>query len=251
MGLFDDIFDSEKGTVDEKEEIKEVVSVPSTEALKEKIESSPHKCYPELNGEDFPVHYLNIVKRMQNQYEKMPFLDYDKIYSELSDLSIKSTPTPTLQDLNDEIQKVQSAKDRLSEIFVMTLRNHTFKCRALDVLRDTWGRFSSENSADKRRGDAAFRLSEFEEDFANVEALLKSCYHILKTLDSLHESLSRRITVIQLQLKLHDFGRGALPDIDLSSYDRDGKGGNIFDNEENKENKSNKAENLTAEERSF
>ena len=36
-----------------------------------------------------------------------------------------------------------------------------------------------------------------------------------KNLEGLQENLSRRITIFQLQLKLHDIGRGALPDLDL------------------------------------
>ena len=170
---------------------------------------------PTLRGEGFPLDYLKMVNRISLQYNNLPVLDYDAIYKEISDLSVKSCPTPTLQVLNDEIQKVQGAKDRLSEIFVETLKCYTLKKRVVDILVDSWGKFTIEKNADGRKGDASFRLSNFLIDFATVEGLLKACTHILRNLDSLHDSLSRRITIVQLTMKLHDVGRGALPDFDF------------------------------------
>ena len=171
---------------------------------------------PSPRGGNIPSDYDGMIKRVQTDYTQLPFLDYDDLYAELAELSVKSCPTPTLQVLNSEIQKVQSAKDRLSEIFVNVLRNFTFKKRAVDILRDAWSKFSEEKSADKRKGSACFVLSDFEMDYAATEALMKSCNHIIKNLDSLHDSLSRRITIIQLQLKMHDMGRGALPSFDFA-----------------------------------
>ena len=170
---------------------------------------------PILMGKDYPESYQEVVDRMVFQYKALPELDYDAIYNELKNLAVKSCPCPTLQVLNLEFEKVQAAKDRLSEIFIGLLRCHSFKKRAVDILRDSWSRFSLESSADKRKGDAAYRLSDFERDFAQTDSALKSCLHVLRNLDSLSDTLSRRVTVIQLQLKLHDVGRGALPDFDF------------------------------------
>ena len=171
--------------------------------------------YPSLIGCNDSVDYVNVANRLLMQYKMLPYLRYDEIYSEMSELSIKSCPTPTLSVLNFELERVQAAKDRLSEIFVNVIKNHTFKKRAVDILRDSWGKFSNEKSADRRKGEAAYIVSDFEADFALTEAMLKSCMHILKNLDSLHDNLSRRITIIQLQLKLHDVGRGSLPDFNF------------------------------------
>ena len=41
------------------------------------------------------------------------------------------------------------------------------------------------------------------------------CLHIIKNLDSCHESLSRQITVFQQLIKMNDFSRGGLPDYDF------------------------------------
>lgn len=200
-------------------EIKESTPEPSSEPelspeLKPKKFEEP-EAIPSLRGEGFHSDYIGMVDRIQWQYKMLPKLDYPAIYSEVSDLSIKACPTPTLQVLNDEIQKVQGAKDRLSEIFIDVLKCHNFKKRAVDILEDAWLKFTTEKNADSRKGDAAFRLSNFILDFASTEALLKVCMHILKNLDSLHDSLSRRITIYQLTMKLHDIGRTALPDYDF------------------------------------
>jgi len=200
--------------------ISEIKDSPDSSELKEVIENED---IPTVIGSNFPPSYINVVERIIVQYKLLPVLNYNDLYQEMSDLSIKSCPTPTLQVLNDEIQKVQSAKDRLAEIFISVVQCHNFKKRAVDILRESWGVFSEEKNADARKGDSTFRLSNFLIDFANIESLLKSCNHILKNLDSLHDSLSRRITIYQLTMKLQDIGRTNLPD-----YDFDRKGNSLF-----------------------
>lgn len=170
---------------------------------------------PSLTGEGFPPEYMRVVSRIQVQYACLPKLNYDAIYREISELSIKSSSTPTLQVLNDELHKVQAAKDRLSEILIDVIKCYNFKNRAVDILKDSWGKFTAEKNTEGRKGDATFRLSDFLMDFALIEALMKSCNHVFKNLDSLHDNLSRRITIYQLILKLRDMGRGALPDFDF------------------------------------
>jgi hypothetical protein len=86
----------------------------------------------------------------------------------------------------------------------------------VDILKDSWGKFTLEKNADGRKGDSAYRLSNFSIDLANTESLIKTCNHILKNLDSAHESLSRRISVYQLIMKLDPFSRGSLPDHDFN-----------------------------------
>jgi hypothetical protein len=184
---------------------------------------------PELRGDDFPPEYINLVHRIQGDYRLLPRIDFSQAYIELGDLTIKSCATPTLQVLNDEIQKVQASKDRLSEIFIDVLKSVTFKKRAVDILMDSWNKYSTEKSQDKRKADASFRMSNFIADYAVTEGLFKACNHILKNLDSLHESLSRRITIFQLTMKLSDIGRGALPDYDFTPSSSKGLDDELFD----------------------
>lgn len=171
---------------------------------------------PIIIGGPVPADYKEIVDRWLQLYKKLPQVDFDKTYDELGLLSVESSKTPTLQHLNDQLQRVQSAKDRLAEILKDVLLVHSIKKRALDVLRDSWGRFTTERNAESRKGDSVVRVSDFERDYAEIEALLKSCNHILKNLDSLHENLSRRVSIMQLELKLYDFSRTSLPDFEFS-----------------------------------
>jgi hypothetical protein len=194
--------------------LEEVAEKPEKEYINSTQFVQENEAIPILmSGEvKIPKDFDTMVKRILLSYECLPSFKYDEVYKELAQLSIKSCPTPTLQVLNLELEKVQAAKDRLSELFIDVLKSHSFKKRAVDILRDSWGRFSAEKSADRRKGEAAYIVSDFERDFASVDALLRASTHVLKNLDSLHDNLSRRVTVVQLQLKLLDFGRSALPD---------------------------------------
>jgi len=189
---------------------------------------------PTLVGQDYPVEYKTLAERVQYQYRCLPKLNYPEIYEELSDLAIKSHPSPTHQIINDEIQKVQAAKERLSEIYRNVERNFFLKKRSIDILESAWAKYTSEKSADKRKGDAVMRVSNFVTDFALTECCFRVCQHIIKNLDSCHESLSRQITVNQLLLKMNDHGRGVLPDYDYE--DRK------IENEESEETVSNDGE---------
>ena len=209
-----ELFDSTPPTEEtEKEPEKPVPQSPVTMATDD---------LPELVGENFPKSYLRMVERIKIQYRLLPSLNYDAIYEEFKVLSVPSVSTPTLQVINDQLHRVQAAKDRLAEIYIDVLKCYTLKKRSVDILQDAWMRFTEEKSADRRKADAIFRINEFLLDFASTESVLKASMHILKNLDSLHENLSRRITIWQLQLKLGDVGRNALPEIDYDATITDG-----------------------------
>lgn len=224
----DDIFNVDDGagksfldSLDKEVESKvNIVNPPSTnsEIVKDNIDNVIGKInedFPKLIGESYPKDYMDMYERIIYQYTKLPKINYDAIYKELSGLTIKSCPTPTLQVINQELQRVQAAKERLSEIMTDILQAYTLKKRAVDILSESWCYFTTAKSADARKGDAVFRLSDFDMDFAKTDALLKTTSHIAKNLDNFQENLSRRITIFQLQLKLHDMGRGALPDFNF------------------------------------
>lgn len=176
---------------------------------------------PQLCGEGYPPAFVDMVNRVHSQYQQLPQLNYDALYAELASLTVKCHTGGSFQVLNAEIQRVQSAKDRLSEICLDVSRNYFIKKRVVDVIRDAWGKFTDEKNAEKRKGDCSYRLSNFEIDFARVEALFRVMMHILRNLDSLHESLSRRISIYQSLLKMNDVGRDALPDYDFEKGVKD------------------------------
>lgn len=224
----DDIFNVDDGagksfldSLDKKEEFKkeelkkEAISVVPNSENDNTVIGKVNEDFPKLIGESYPKDYMEMYERIIYQYTKLPTINYDAIYKELSGLTIKSCPTPTLQVINQELQRVQAAKERLSEIMTDILQAYTLKKRAVDILSESWCYFTTAKSADARKGDAVFRLSDFDMDFAKTDALLKTTSHIAKNLDNFQENLSRRITIFQLQLKLHDMGRGALPDFNF------------------------------------
>ena len=211
----DDIFGFESEKSEKKIDNAPIVSdvPPVVEVVPTPV--SDDENFPKLMGTSYPKEFLELITRVKTQYDNLPLLDYDSMYKEMTDLTVRSCPTPTLQIINQELQKVQAAKERLSEIMVDIIKCHSLKKRIVDILSESWGNFSSEKSADKRKGDSVFRLSDFDMDFGRVDASLRVATQISRNLESLQENLSRRITIFQLQLKLHDIGRGALPDFEF------------------------------------
>ena len=68
--------------VEAKEEVKEFKDVRDSDL-------------PDLRGDNYPQEYISMVNRVKLEYSMLPKFDYNKVYDELSDLSIKSSPTPT------------------------------------------------------------------------------------------------------------------------------------------------------------
>jgi hypothetical protein len=171
---------------------------------------------PNLSGNGFPDEFNELVLRTVENYKTLPEIDYEKIYGELQSLTIKSRPTPTLQLISEELQKVQALKERVGEIMKTIIPSHTMKKRHVDILKDSWVLFSNERSADKRKADSIYRISEFESDFLAIDCLMKTASHIVKNLDSIQEILSRRITIVSLELKISELGRNTVTDYDFS-----------------------------------
>ncbi len=189
---------------------------------------------PKIIGTDIPSEYQGIVERIQTIYDSLPVIDYDANNLELRELSVHTGPSPTLEILNNQLQVVQAAKERLSEMMIDIIDCHTFKKRAVDILKDSWVKYSNETSADKRKADSCVRVGFFEADFAKIETLLKTSSHIAKNLDSCQENLSRRITLFQMQLKLMELGKNSLPNWDTrDKFDSMDK---IMGGETNKDN---------------
>lgn len=187
------------------------------------------------NMSHLPMEYLSVIERVRLQYGVLPKINYNVVYNELKELNVNSVRVPTLQSINEELQRIQAAKDRLSEIFLDVNRAFFFKKRAVDILKNAWMKYSSEKSSDKRSGEADEILINFMNDFSELEGLFKSCVGIMKNLDSSHERLYKTITIEQLTMKLSNIGRSGLPDLDNDTsslnnteYTTDGKGGTMY-----------------------
>ena len=176
---------------------------------------------PQLAGNDYPEEFLSVVKKVHEIYKGFPKIDHDKTHAELVTLNVKAKPTPTPQMIDSQLHKVQAVKERLSEIMVKVNYVYSFKKRQVDILKESWICFSQEKSADKRKADATFRLNEFEGDFALVESLWKTGNSVLSNLTAVQEILSRRITIMGLEIKMHEMGRHSFPDHDFQGRSLD------------------------------
>lgn len=191
------------------------------EETEEQLDFSYTNQAPDIIGEISSPSFASLVAKVRDQYCRLPRLNYADVYSELADLTVPACPTPTLQVINQELQKSQAAKDRVTELDIQMTQCVMLKDRAVDILKEAWNKFSDEKSADKRKGEALHILANFEMDLAKTESLAKACKYVMMNLVSLQDTLSRRITNIQLQIKLMDVGRSALPDFDFSKKSMD------------------------------
>ncbi len=219
MPELDDIFHSDisDGNLVAAKPVDASTSVPAlcTDTINDNVEYT--NMPPSLLGDGYPKEFMEMAERIRRGYSFLPKIRIDDVYEELSELSIKTSATPTLQTINRELEKSQAAKDRLTELDIQITQCAMYKERVVELLTDAWNKFSDEKSADKRKGDTAFRLANFYIDLVRVESAQKACKAVMLNLCSLQDTLSRRITNIQLQLKLMDIGRNAMPDFDFSN----------------------------------
>jgi len=163
------------------------------------------------NGEE----YSRVVENAQGMLGELKPLDYSALRMELRKLNFSMSENPSLQQLNLEIQKIQAAKDRLTEIMMDATNDYIMRQRIADVLLEGWQKYSTDSSADKRKADATTKFSQFITTAAKAEAFYKTVSQVLKNVDSKHEAASRRVTCFSLALKLRDISRGT-PDGDYS-----------------------------------
>lgn len=199
---------------DDLDEIIDVERPDNKGGNTEDDERSSHRI-PEAMGNDYPDVFKRVLLLVKSSYENMPEIDHDEINAELEALHIKSSPLPTLQVLSREMERVQAAKDRLAEIYTRIVPACSGKKRFVDMLMSSWMKYAEGKTKDLRDADATIRFAEYLTDLANTEMIKDSCLHVLKNLDSLHNNLSRRITIFQLELSLRDVGRSALPDYEF------------------------------------
>ena len=157
--------------------------------------------------------YARIAEAMSQRIAALPPTDYDKLYVELSQLNVKVSDDPSLQNLSNELQRIQGAKDRAAEIVNNAIQNFFVRKRITEILQKGWIRFSDAGSADKREAEAMLKLSQFIVAAAEAESFYRAALQILENLDSQHEIVSRRISCYNLALKLRDL-RGYGSDLD-------------------------------------
>ena len=169
-----------------------------------------------LEGRVYPKDFKTIIEKCQESLSKFPIIDYEELSQELENLTIRSAKTPTLDIISEEISKAQGVQDRLTEMYVQIVPACNVKKRYLELLKLAWMNYASGGSKDKREGEAASILVEFEIDYSESEAIKNAILQVIKNIESILHSYSRRITVFQIQTKNGDFGgRSNTPEINF------------------------------------
>lgn len=161
---------------------------------------------PNVVGEGFHPDFLALVNKVRRSYTRLPYLNSEEIFSEISNLYVPLKENYSLSSLSMDIHKVQAARERMAQIDIEVSRCHVFKKRAVNILLAAWGKFTGEKNAEGRKGDGSFRMSEFELDLADTESIAKGCNGMISNLESSHSALSRRVTLAQNQLKIRELG---------------------------------------------
>ncbi len=93
------------------ENLNAVMSVPAlcSTTINDNVEYT--NIAPSLLGDGYAKEFMEMAERIRRGYAFLPKIRIDDVYEELSELSIKTSATPTLQTINRELEKSQAAKD--------------------------------------------------------------------------------------------------------------------------------------------
>ena len=174
---------------------------------------------PEISPANIPADFEMLVSRAQSFISELKVIDYASIYKELGELNVPTTDNPSLQKMLEEIGRIQAAKDRLATILVDAEHDFRTKQRCASLLSEGWLKFSSESAVDKRKSDAAVRMSQFVDAAGEAETMYKTASRIMKNLDDKQGSISRMVTVHQMMFHLRDINKGGNSDTGTRSVD--------------------------------
>lgn len=151
----------------------------------------------------------------------LPSLDYNALHTEMREsdyLHIPISADPSLDELSSAALKVQIAKDRVSQILLDAERNYKILKHYSKALYVAWMRLSGDASQDRRESDATTRTWDFAGEAAQAEALFLSAKAVLENLKDKWDTISRSVSIIELHLKLGEFGGKNPTDRIGSSY---------------------------------
>ena len=158
-----------------------------------------------------PVPFESLKQECEAKLASLQTQDVPALMREMRGLCRFAEAGPSIQDLGAYMQRVQGAKDRVVEIVQTAHYNHLITKKVADVLTEAFMAVAEANSADKRKGQATLELGSYQLRAAEAEAFYKHCMSEMENLDSKHLTASRRITCIQMSLKLSDYGDQTVP----------------------------------------
>lgn len=153
--------------------------------------------------------FQQLVDSIHSVMKSLPDLDYDALHTELRDsdyLHIPISADPSLDELSAAAVKVQSAKDRVSQIMLDAERNSKIMKHYSKAIYAAWIRLSGDGSQDRRESDATTRTWDFAGEAAEADALYGACRSVLDNLKDKWDTISRNVSIIELRLKLGEWG---------------------------------------------
>lgn len=157
-----------------------------------------------------PVSGLEELEQIVNEMlSTLPRINRNAIRKEMEEMHVNLQQNPHTSDLNEGLAKAQGYKDRLAEIYTLALREFKLRSRCVDMLFDANNVVSKGKSADVRRGEATMRYPMLLVQLEAAESFMKEVEHVLQNIKSAHESVSRQVSVAQIQLQLGEIRREA------------------------------------------
>lgn len=142
-----------------------------------------------------------------NILSTLPRLNRNALRFEMENMSVKIQQNPTTNDLHEGLSKAQGYKDRLAEIHNLASREFKTRERCVDMLFDANNVVSKGKSADVRRGEATMKYPHLLIQLEAAETFVKEVEQVLQNIKSAHESVSRQISLMQIQLQLGEIRR--------------------------------------------
>lgn len=138
----------------------------------------------------------------------LPRLNRQKLRQEMEKMSVRLDDNPTTYQLNEGLALAQGYKDRLAEIYTHALREYKTRNRCMEMLFDAVNYVSNGKSADKRKGEATMMYPMYIIQREAADTFMKEVEHVLQNVKSAHDSISRQVSVMQIQAQLGELRRG-------------------------------------------
>lgn len=138
----------------------------------------------------------------------LPRLNRNSLRREMENMKLELKSSPTTLDLNNGLATAQGYKDRLAEIYSLAVREFKLRTRCNDMLINAFIATEAKGkSADARQGEAAMRYPMHFIQLEASESFMKEVEHVLANIKSAHESVSRQVSIAQIQLQLGEIRR--------------------------------------------
>lgn len=215
----DNTFVEESLTPEEEEEIE------SYENTKAQAELESEKEMQEEHKKESSGHYWQLVsndakfnhfyKMKQERLEKF-LVDGEVPYDAWREELIKSRVDLSslvfdLDHLSQQMQQVQQHQYRVAEIRIRIIGQYNWCKRSLEFLRGKLAQIAYERPIEKFNGVVYDHLSDIEDYLQQLEVLKESSEIISKNLDKAAEVISRRVTVVMMEVKTDNKGTRYIP----------------------------------------